>query len=238
MRYLIWDFDGTLGYRVSGSGGGAWTTSLLETIRLALPDHTITPEQLRPYMQTGFPWHQPEHPHPYLATGEMWWEALYPVLERACWGVGLDADRARTVVRRFRAVYLDLDRWRLFDDVLPTLDALSARGWVHVILSNHVPELTDIVQYLGLTSRVGCVFNSAKIGYEKPHPRAFKIALETLPDVETAWMIGDSFTADVQGAEQVGIPAILVRRPHPNASRYCASLTDVPMVIAGDAQNG
>ncbi|MGC9395508.1 MAG: HAD family hydrolase [Anaerolineae bacterium] len=231
-HYLIWDFDGTLGYRISGSSGGAWTTSLLETVTLARPDHTVTSEQLRSYLQAGFPWHQPEHPHPHLTTGELWWEALYPVLEKACRGVGLDADLARTVARRFRAVYLNLDDWRLFDDVLPTLDALSARGWTHAILSNHVPELGDIVRHLGLASRIAYLFNSAKTGYEKPHPRAFKIALETLPDLKTAWMIGDSFTADVQGAEQVGIPAILVRRPHPDADRYCESLADVPMLIA------
>ena len=135
MRYLIWDFDATLGYRVSGSGGGAWTTSLLATIALVLPDHTFTLEQLRPYMQTGFPWHQPDHPHQHLTSADAWWEALYPVLEKACRGVGLDEGLARKVARRFRAVYLNLDYWRLFDDVLPTLDALSAQGWGHAILS-------------------------------------------------------------------------------------------------------
>jgi putative hydrolase of the HAD superfamily len=233
MRYLIWDFDGTLGYRISGSSG-AWTASLLETITLALPDHTVTLEQLRPYMQAGFPWQQPDHPHTHLVSAGAWWEALHPVFEKACRGVGLDEALAQAVARRFRAVYLNLDRWRLFDDVLPTLDALSAQGWTHVILSNHVPELGDIVRHLGLTSRIAFVFNSAETGYEKPHPRAFQIALETLPDVETAWMIGDSFAADVQGAELVGIPAILVRRSHSDAGRYCESLADVPMLIAGE----
>ncbi len=31
--------------------------------------------------------------------------------------------------------------WELFDDTLPALDQLSADGWSHVVLSNHVPEL-------------------------------------------------------------------------------------------------
>jgi len=229
MRYLLWDFDGTLGYR----DGGAWTAALLETLDLALPEHAITLEQLRLYTQTGFPWHQPEHPHLHLTSTAAWWEALYPVLARAYMGVGLDESLARALARQFRAVYLNHNRWRLFADVLPALDTLSARGWVHAILSNHVPELGDIVRHLGLTSRIARVFNSAETGYEKPHPRAFQIALETLPDVETVWMIGDNFTADVQGAESVGIPAILVRRSHPDAGRYCESLADVPMLIAG-----
>lgn len=227
---MIWDFDGTLGYRVSG--GGAWAASLLEVLDGALPSHTVTLDQIRPFLQTGFPWQEADRPHLHLTPADLWWGAILPVLERAYVGVGLDEDQARTLARRFRAVYLNLDRWRLFDDVLPTLDALSAQGWTHAILSNHVPELGDIVRHLGLASRMAYVFNSAETGYEKPHPRAFQIALETLPDVAAAWMIGDSFTADVQGAERAGIPAILVRRSHPNAGRYCDALAGVPALIA------
>ena len=233
IRYLIWDFDGTLGYR----DGGAWTASLLEVLDRALPSHAVTLDQLRPFLQTGFPWHAADRPHLHLTSADSWWDALMPVLERAYVGVGLDEERARALARQFRAVYLNLDRWRLFDDVFSTLDALSARGWTHVILSDHVPELGAIVRHLGLDSRIAFVFNSAEIGYEKPNLRAFQITLETLPDVKTAWMIGDSFTADVQGAERVGIPAILVRRAHPDANRYCASLADVPILIAEEMQN-
>ena len=227
MHYLIWDFDGTLGYRE----GGAWTASLLEMLDLALPGHPVTLEQLRLYTHTGFPWHQPERPHLHLTTAEAWWEALHPVLASVYRRVGLDESLAQTLARRFRAVYLNLDRWCLFDDVLPTLDALSTRGWTHAILSNHVPELGEIISHLGLTSRVAHVFNSAETGYEKPHPRAFQIALETLTDVKTAWMIGDNVVADVQGAEAVGLPAILVRRHHPQARYTCETLYGILDVV-------
>jgi len=229
MRYLIWDFDGTLGYRE----GGAWTASLLETLDLALPGHTVTLEQLRLYTHTGFPWQQPDRPHLHLTSAEAWWEALYPVLASVYRGVGLDDSMARSLARRFRAVYLNLDRWRLFDDVLPTLDALSVQGWTHAILSNHVPEFGEIIDHLGLTSRFAYVFNSAETGYEKPHPRAFQLALKALPDVETAWMIGENVVADVQGAEAVGLPAILVRRHHPQARYWCEMLHEVPAYLLG-----
>ena len=227
MKYLLWDFDGTLGHR----DGGAWTASLLETLDLALPGHAVTLEQLRPHTRAGFPWHEPDRPHTHLTSAEAWWEALYPVLVRVYRRVGLDESLAQTLARRFRAVYLNLDRWRLSDDVLPTLDALSAQGWTHAILSNHVPELGDIVRHLGLTSRFVRVFNSAETGYEKPNPRAFRIVLETLADVEAVWMIGDSFTADVQGAEAVGVPAILVRRQHPQARYHCETLHEVVAIV-------
>ncbi len=229
MRYLLWDFDGTLGYR----DGGAWTASLLEVLDGAMPFHTVTLDQLRPFLLAGFPWQEFDRPHPHLTSADLWWEAVLPILERAYLGVGFDAGCARELAGQFRAVYLNLDRWRLFDDVLPTLEALSVRGWTHAILSNHVPELGDIVRHLGLASRVAHVFNSAETGYEKPHPRAFQIALEMLPDVETAWMIGDSLAADVQGAEAVGLPAILARRHHPQARHCCETLCEVSAHLSG-----
>jgi len=228
MRYLLWDFDGTLGFR----DGGAWTAALLETLNLAMPGHAVTLEQLRLYTHTGYPWHLHDQPHPHLTSAEMWWGALHPVLMKAYRGVGLDESVAWALAHQFRAVYLNPNRWRLFDDVLPVLDVLSSGGWMHAILSNHVPELGDIVQHLGLTSRIAFLFNSAETGYEKPHPRAFQIALEKLPDAETVWMIGDNFTADVQGAEAVGLPAILVRRHHSQTRYFCETLHGIELIVS------
>ncbi len=42
-----------------------------------------------------------------------------------------------------------------------------------------------------------------------------------------AWMIGDNVLADVLGAEELGLPAVLVRRPDPRATRYADSLAGV-----------
>jgi putative hydrolase of the HAD superfamily len=233
-RTLIWDFDGTLGYRE----GGAWTASLLEVLDREAPGHGVTLEQLRPFTRSGFPWQAWEAPHPHLAAPEAWWAALLPVFERAYEGVGLDAARARDLARRFRAVYLAPERWRRFDDALPTLRTLAARGWTHVLLSNHAPELNDLLAHLELTPHFAQIFNSAEIGYEKPHPAIFHHVLDTLPTTEAVWMIGDSFHADVQGAQGVGIPAILVHRFHPEAQRYCETLAAVAEVLEGEEDEG
>ncbi|MBN1875062.1 MAG: HAD family hydrolase [Anaerolineae bacterium] len=237
MQTLIWDFDGTLGYR----DGGAWTASLLEVLDREWPGHTITYEQLSPYTWEGFPWQRWEIPHTHLTTAEAWWGALAPLLEHAYISVGIETARAQVLVTHFRNVYLNLDRWRSFDDVYPTLDALLTRGWQHVILSNHVPELRNIVQHLGLTPYFSHIFNSAETGYEKPHPRAFEMVLEKLNGYNRngpvasvgRWMIGDSFRADVQGAESVGLPAILVRRSNPGARYYCEALDEIVSLVDG-----
>ena len=240
-RLLIWDFDGTLGYR----HGGAWSAALLEVLRRQLPGIEATDNHFRPYLQTGFPWHHPERPHPgieatvdhfrpYLQTGLPWhhperphaeietaetrWARLGPLFQRAFQAVGRDVGAtvgpslARSLAEQVRPTYTDPARWRLFEDTLPTLDRLSERGWTHVLLSNHVPELREILDHLGLTPRMARIFNSAETGYEKPHPRAFEMVLESFPDPAAVWMVGDNPQADVAGAEAVGIPAILVRR--------------------------
>jgi len=72
MHYLIWDFDGTPGYR----DGGAWTTSLLEVLGRAVPSHTLTLEHLRPFTRSGFPWLEPGNPHPHLTSAGDWWASL------------------------------------------------------------------------------------------------------------------------------------------------------------------
>jgi len=94
-----------------------------------------------------------------------------------------------------------------------------------------VPEFDDIAAALDLTPRMAAVFNSAWMGYEKPHPQIFRQVLALLGDDSPTWMIGDNFTADVQGAEVVGIPAILVRKPNAEARRFAADLTQISAII-------
>ncbi len=79
------------------------------------------------------------------------------------------------------------------------------------MLSNHVPELAELIEGLGLGELVGEVFTSAAIGYEKPHPEIFRHALRVCGSPGRVWMVGDNPVADVEGAEAVGVPAVLVR---------------------------
>jgi putative hydrolase of the HAD superfamily len=130
---------------------------------------------------------------------------------RAFEAEGTDPSTVRRLPVEVRRAYADLRHWRLFDDAAPALRELSSRGWAHLILSNHVLELPEILDNLGLSGRLLEVSNSAESGYEKPHPRAFDGVLETVAGAEAAWIVGDSLAADVRGAEAVGLPAILVR---------------------------
>lgn len=227
MQYLIWDFDGTLGYRE----GGMWTATLLEIMQEHFPELGVTYDKLKVYLRSCYPWHFPEQPHPELSDADEWWRAFQPVVVRAMIGVGAPSDRAEELSAEFRPRYTELSRWRLFPDTLPVLEQLAERGWTHMLLTNHVPELPSIVGHLGLTPHLGAIFNSAQTGYEKPHPQAFHNAQAWMTEPEVVWMIGDNYKADVQGAEAQGIPAILARTTHPDARYRCEDLAGVVEIV-------
>ena len=233
MKLLLWDFDSTLGWREGG-----WTGALLETIQACAPGIHLTPEQVRPYLKSGFPWQIPETPHLDTGTPDAWWDRLDPLFEQACGGLGFSPPDSHCIARQVRRVYPDLSRFRLFDDSLPALAQLSARGWTHALLSNHVPELPAILRHLGLAGCLAGVFNSAETGYEKPHPQAFHLALAVFPHAHTAWMIGDNPTADIEGAALAGLPGILVRKPHPGVPYFCQDLSQLVVLLDSlDSQN-
>jgi putative hydrolase of the HAD superfamily len=223
-RLLIWDFDGTLAHRRGETG---WSILLAEALDAEEPGHGHSADMFRPHLREGFPWHRPEVAHPELCEPEAWWASVLPVLSRAYKAAGYAPARALELADAARRLYVDpAVGWELFDDTLPALKALSAAGWTHAILSNHVPELREIVAGLGLDELVAEISCSAETGYEKPHEQAYASVLDRLRPAE-AWMVGDNVVADVLGAEALGIPAVLVRRPDPRAERYADSLAGV-----------
>jgi putative hydrolase of the HAD superfamily len=231
-RLLIWDFDGTLAHRRGETG---WSILLAEALDAEEPGHGHSAETFRPHLREGFPWHRPEVGHPELCEPEAWWASVRPQLGRAYEAVGYAPARALELAEAARRLYVDPDvGWELFEDTLSTLARLSQAGWTHAILSNHVPELREIVAAFGLHEVVALVSCSAETGYEKPHAEAFASVLDQVRPAE-AWMVGDNVVADVLGAEALGIPAVLVRRPDPRAARYSDSLAGVERFLTDEA---
>lgn len=223
-RLLIWDFDGTLAHRRGETG---WSTLLAEVLDGEDPGHRHSAETFRPHLRQGFPWHRPDVAHPELCEPEAWWTSVRPLLARAYESAGYAPARALELAAAAQRLYVEPGiGWTLFDDTLPTLERLGQAGWTHAILSNHVPELRQIVSGLGLDELFAVVSCSAETGYEKPHAQAFASVLDRLHPAEV-WMVGDNVVADVLGAEALGIPAVLVRRPDERAARYADSLTGV-----------
>jgi putative hydrolase of the HAD superfamily len=119
--------------------------------------------------------------------------------------------------------------FELYDDALPTLDALRERGLKLGLLSNSARDLDEFVGHHGLT--VDAVLTSRSHGKTKPHQAIFLRMLELLGVAPAdAVMVGDTVEDDVEGATAVGMRAVLVDRE----SRYPdeTSIADLRALLA------
>jgi putative hydrolase of the HAD superfamily len=220
-RFVVWDFDGTLAER-----SGMWSGTLVALAAEA--GFETTREVIRPFLVEGYPWHRPEVVRPAGEPAEAWWGRLEPGFVRAfVEGAGMPAERARELARRVRGMYTDLRYWRVFGDVVPCLRELAAGGWEQVILSNHVPELEQLVQGLGIGGHFRGIYSSAVTGIEKPNVEAFRRVQKDAGEGAELVMVGDNWEADICGAAAAGMRGILVRKEHAEAKEYCADLEGV-----------
>jgi len=124
--------------------------------------------------------------------------------------------------------------WRLYDDTIPTLDHLKAKGYRLAIISNWDHRLFSIVDQLGLSGYFEHVTASSVVGVAKPGKKIFEAALasmKTAPGVSVH--IGDSFTDDYFGARDSGLHAVLLDRPGKgyNDAVQIRSLQELPALL-------
>ena len=133
---------------------------------------------------------------------------------RICATLGIgDAAFPAELHRRARKAFRDPATCTIFPEVFETLKSLRRMAPRLGILSNwdwYLPELCD---QLGLASYFDFIVVSARVGCSKPNPCIFREMLRqagTTP--ERTLHVGDSLTADVRGAQAVGITGVLVDR--------------------------
>ena len=90
---------------------------------------------------------------------------------------------------------------------------LAAEGYTLGLVSNAPPETARLVDQLGLPRYIKHIVISGVVGYTKPNPEIFKIALGLAgADAREAVHVGDLYEADVIGARNAGITGILLDR--------------------------
>lgn len=226
MKTVIWDFDGTIGYRE-----GKWSGTVLEILDEYLPGHGVERDEIHNIIAHRFPWDEWQTPRVPDVTSAEWWDRLDPLfIETFSEVADLDNDDSVKFAKKVRDFYPRLAPWKLFDDTIPCMRNLKESGWTQIILSNHVPELDRILQYLELSEFIDKTFNSAVTGIEKPNQLAFEQVLEHTGGEGLHVMVGDNPVADGKGAASVGIPAVLVRnaKGHGNC---CESLEELPGIL-------
>ena len=122
------------------------------------------------------------------------------------------------------------------DDTIPTLAALQER-YPLALVSNfdHPPYVHALLQRHGLARYLEPVIISGAVGFDKPDPRIYHLALAALGCAPNeALFVGDTLETDIVGAETVGCRAVLIdmKGAHPQyAGERIRALSELPTLL-------
>lgn len=114
----------------------------------------------------------------------------------------------------------------LFDDVIPVLSDLKARGLALGLISNVEQSMQETFDNLGLTSRLDVIVTSQDAGATKPRPEIFREAMRRagVKPAESIF-VGDQYQVDIIGSRGAGMTGILLDRYD-----YNQDITDCPRI--------
>lgn len=103
-----------------------------------------------------------------------------------------------------------------YEDAVDTLRWVREQGYRLGVITNTLfggqPLRNEFVEE-GFDRHVEVLIASCDVGYMKPHPQIFRLALDALGvSPEETVMVGDSLYADVGGAKPLGMTAVWKRR--------------------------
>lgn len=151
-------------------------------------------------------------------------------------------------------VHLDHSTWSksitIEPDVLDILKQLRDGGYLIGIVSNvslyHDLMLADL-ERLGLAPFLKAAVFSSEVGFRKPDPRIFRVALDRLGvEAPEAVFVGDRLYDDIGGSQAVGMRAVQTRQfrteqdPEARPDAIVDHLRELPEVLAawGGRPNG
>lgn len=121
----------------------------------------------------------------------------------------------------------------LYPDVEPTLTKLKDGGYLLGLISNAPAGTGRTVEALGLSRYLDSVIISGAVGYSKPNPEIFRMALNDLHiGPEESVHVGDLYEADVVGARNAGILGLLIDRDGRAQGLDCPCMKSLSDVFA------
>ena len=130
---------------------------------------------------------------------------------------------------RYNEIYMSDRRATL--GAITTLQTLHREGYKIGVVTNggeeiQIPKLKEI----GIDSFVDVLIASGAVGFSKPDPEIFRIALERMQSTkEETLMVGDNLKNDVEGALTYGIQA-LYYCPNSTETSIQVCATEVPVI--------
>ena len=132
------------------------------------------------------------------------------------------------------------ESWRVYPDVVPTLEELAGAGVALAVVSNWDSFLPRLLELQGLAGYFRAVSVSAIEGTGKPGAEIFRRTCTRLSiGAEDALHVGDSPREDFDGARGAGLSALLLDRKdqHPAIPDRIRSLSEIPGVLIRSARS-
>jgi putative hydrolase of the HAD superfamily len=167
--------------------------------------------------------------HPELDHDEEVWVLF---TQRIIEGMGGDPGRSYECAVEMTSAWEHAHNFELYEDALPVLEELRARGLKLGLVSNTGRDLAAFVEHHGID--VDVALGSGAHGKVKPDPSIFRAALDALGvEPEEAAMVGDSPEDDVAGARAIGMQAFLVDREdrYPESPGRLDDLRELPAAL-------
>jgi putative hydrolase of the HAD superfamily len=140
---------------------------------------------------------------------DLFWASYEELLLKTA-GAHVTRNQARLV---FKQLSMLNQRFILFEDVLPTLQAIKKLGLSIGIISNMNQDLDSIIEDLGISPYIDCIATSEMAGAAKPDKILFQYALDLIgARPEHCAHVGDDYQGDVMGAINAGIIPVLIDR--------------------------
>jgi putative hydrolase of the HAD superfamily len=154
-------------------------------------------------------WGAYEQIMPALTDGRLSKAEGFGEVLRAC-GKQVRPELVRTLVSRDRELLLA--NARLFDDAVPFLSGLRARGIKIAIVSNCTENTRPLLSILGVDALADAVVLSCEVGAAKPSAEIFQHALEMLGVTADAAVFVDDQADYCAGGVAAGIRAVQIVR--------------------------
>lgn len=148
-----------------------------------------------------------------VADDDAEYAMFIPYYEAALAAADIAITRAQAERMAYMQVYRD-DRYTLFADVLPWLDAWRGRLRLGIV-SDAPPSTRRILDTMGVMGRVDGATFSSQLGVLKPDPAIYRATLDQLGIGPGDAVFVDDIAGNLRGAQALGMRAVQMRRDMP-----------------------
>lgn len=206
---IFFDLDGTLRYSTP-----RWIDACAEVaVMLGAPDSTENRRRAERWSLEYFSFQSDRDARSYNGDWEAFWLAYHTryLVAFGC-NQALAANIAPQLYQIMQEVYKREDY--VPEDVYETLAALRSAGYRLGVLTNRIGPVGKYLARIGLEAYLDFYFTAGEVGYPKPHPAIFLHALAVAKATPAqSLFVGDNWYADILGALNIGMVAVLVD-PH------------------------